>query len=57
MGLRPDQLGDSIGDPIMSNLSQAIIIWNAGYPIPLDLAAALMAEGYDVKELEERHRA
>lgn len=41
----------------MSNLSRAIIIWNAGYPIPMDLAAALMAEGYDVKELEERHRA
>lgn len=41
----------------MSNLSRAIIIWNNGYPIPLDLAAALMAEGYDVEELEKLHRA
>lgn len=41
----------------MSNLSRAIIIWNAGFPIPMDLASALMAEGYDVKELEERHRS
>lgn len=57
MGLRPNRLGNSIGDPHMSNLSRAIVIWNQGYPIPLDLAAALMAEGYDVKELEERHRA
>jgi hypothetical protein len=41
----------------MSNLAQAQIIWGAGYPIPMDLAAALMAEGYDVQELEKRYRA
>lgn len=40
-----------------SALSQAILIWSMGRAIPLDIAAALMAEGYDVKALEERHRS
>jgi len=41
----------------MSALTKAIIIWQSGQNIPLTLAAQLMAEGYDVKALEERHRA
>lgn len=40
----------------MSNLAQAQIIWQSGYPIPLYLAVALANEGYDVQALEERYR-
>lgn len=40
----------------MSILSRAMHFWINGYPIPLDLAARLMAAGYDVRALEERHR-
>jgi len=40
----------------MSLLSQAMTYWANGLPIPLTLAARLMAAGYDVKALEERHR-
>ena len=39
----------------MSLLSQAMAYWVNGLRIPLDLAARLMAAGYDVKTLEERH--
>lgn len=41
----------------MSNLTIALIIWSRGQNISMTLAAALMAEGYDVKALEERHKA
>lgn len=39
----------------MSLLERAILIWEEGEPIPLDLAAELMAEGYDVETLEAKH--
>ena len=39
----------------MSLLSQAMAYLVNGRRIPLDLAARLMAAGYDVKALEERH--
>lgn len=39
----------------MSLLEQALFYWNQGLPIPLDLAARLMAEGYDVPALEAKH--
>ena len=37
-------------------LAVAQLIWAAGRNIPMDLAAKLAAEGYDVKALEERSR-
>jgi len=39
----------------MSNFAKALVYWNEGYPIPLDLAVALMAEGYDVQALEDEY--
>jgi hypothetical protein len=47
-------------NPRISNLSPltvAMMIWARGQKIPLTLAAKLMAEGYDVQALEERHLA
>jgi hypothetical protein len=43
-------------DAYVSPLSRAIAIWQAGKNIPLDVAAALMAEGYDVPSLERAHK-
>lgn len=40
-----------------SALAVAITTWGMGRPISMTLAATLMAEGYDVKALEERHRS
>jgi hypothetical protein len=40
----------------MSALSRAMFFWANGRPIPLTLAAELMAQGYDVKALEDLHR-
>ncbi len=39
-----------------SAFATALLIWSMGRRIPADLAAKLMAEGYDVAALEERHR-
>jgi hypothetical protein len=41
---------------LTSAFATALMIWARGQNIPLTLAARLMAEGYDVKALEERHR-
>ncbi|HCL3314600.1 TPA: hypothetical protein N2A14_002608 [Pseudomonas aeruginosa] len=38
-------------------LQQALTYWSEGLPIPLDLFAELLAEGYDVEALEEKHLA
>lgn len=38
-----------------SALGRALFIWATGRPIPITLAAKLMAEGYDVPSLEQRH--
>lgn len=40
-----------------SALAIAITTWGMGRPISVVLAAKLMAEGYDVPSLEERHRS
>ena len=39
----------------MTNLDLALIYWNEGNVLPLDLAAKLMAEGLDVEALEAKH--
>jgi len=39
----------------MQLLDKAIGIWKQGFPIPVDLAALLLAKGYDVTALEARH--
>jgi hypothetical protein len=39
----------------MSAIETAILIWQEGEPIPMDLAVELMAEGYDVEALEEQY--
>lgn len=39
----------------MSLIEQALLHWEEGLPIPLDLAVELMAEGYDVEALEAEH--
>nr|WP_156134560.1 hypothetical protein [Methylobacterium sp. ZNC0032] len=40
-----------------SAFSTALLIWSMGQRLPMWLAAKLMAEGYDVAGLEERHRS
>lgn len=42
-------------DEYKSPLSRAIALWNAGKHIPMDLAVALMAEGYDLPALQRAH--
>lgn len=39
----------------MTAYERALIYWAHGEPLPLDLAAELMADGYDVEALEARH--
>lgn len=39
-----------------SALGRAIAIWSQGKNIPLNLAVALMEDGYDVPRLERIHR-
>lgn len=41
----------------VSPLSRALERWRQGQGISMTLAAALLAEGYDVQALERRHRA
>lgn len=36
-------------------LTLAMTYWEQGTPIPLDLFAELLAEGYDVEALEAKH--
>lgn len=36
-------------------LEQAKLFWRTGNPIPADLAADLMAHGFDVKSLERQY--
>jgi hypothetical protein len=38
-----------------SALSRALALWAAGKRIPLNIAADLMEQGYDVPSLERRH--
>lgn len=35
--------------------SKAMTYWENGEPLPLDLFAELLAEGYDVQELEAQY--
>lgn len=41
----------------MSALARAMRYWVNGYPCPLHIASELMSLGYDVRALEDRHRA
>lgn len=36
-------------------LDYAKLFWKQGYPIPLDLAATLTAQGYNVPALEDHY--
>lgn len=46
---------DTPEDDYESDLGKAIAIWRSGRFISLTLAARLMAEGYDIGALEQRH--
>jgi len=39
----------------MTSLDLAIIYWEQGHNIPLDLAAILLSEGLDVEALESKY--
>lgn len=39
----------------LSPYEQAKLMLRQGYPLPVDLATTLMAQGYDISELESLH--
>lgn len=45
---------DSLAEDL-SPLDFAILTLRLGYPLPVDLAATLMAQGYDPSQLESRY--
>ena len=48
-----DTLEDLSDD--LAPIDQAKLMWRLGNPIPVDLAATLMAQGYDISKLESRY--
>lgn len=40
---------------ILPPLEQAKLLWGEGFPIPVDLSTTLMAQGFNVPELEARY--
>lgn len=52
--MHPEELND-LAD-VITPLELATLTWRIGYDIDLDLAASLMAEGYDVQALEDRYK-
>jgi hypothetical protein len=49
-----NEILDSLAEDL-TPLDLAKLTWRLGYPIPLDLAADLMAEGLDVAALEAEY--
>lgn len=45
---------DSLSDDL-APIDQAILMLRLGHPLPVDLAATLMAQGYDPSQLESRY--
>ncbi|QDB70996.1 hypothetical protein bb8_p21 [Bordetella phage vB_BbrP_BB8] len=46
---------DDLTDEDLTPLQKAKLLWRSGFPIPVDLATTLMAQGYDVSQLESRY--
>lgn len=45
---------EDLGDELPA-IERAKLLWKLGYPVPVDLATTLMAQGYDISQLEARY--